>query len=60
MAVRKVTVEKMETVYDGPTADTARNEWSEESQIRGGEKVVAGFLRALADEIDPPEKQYRN
>lgn len=57
---RRITVEKMETVYDGPTADTARNEWNEEAQVTGQERAVAGFLRALADEIDPPEKQYRN
>lgn len=32
-------------------------EWRQRAQIEGNNKVVAGALRALADELDPSEKK---
>lgn len=48
-----------EAALRGPTANTARNEWTEESATTGSETVVAGFLRAQDDAIDPVKVQYR-
>lgn len=52
---RRVTVEEFKRAYTGQTTEPAE-EWQEEAQVVGGEKTVAGFLRALADEIDPPKR----
>jgi hypothetical protein len=58
----KVTVESRQMKYD--TGDdgkqVALESWREESVITtASKKVLAGSLRSMADELDPPEKVYR-
>lgn len=57
---RRITVEEFKRTY-GAKAEDSGEVWQEEAQVTGQEKAVAGFLRALADEIDPPGdgKVYR-
>lgn len=50
---RRITVEEFKAVYTGK--EDPGPQWQEEAQVTGQEKAVAGFLRALADEIDPPK-----
>jgi hypothetical protein len=50
---------ELERKYGGQP-DTVVDEWHEKATIETASKsILAGALRSLADELDPPEKTYR-
>jgi len=51
---------ELERSYSGPTADTATEGWAEKASIETSSKpLLAGALRSLADELDPPKQVMR-
>lgn len=51
---------ELERKYQGQTNDTAYDEWSERATIETSSKsLLAGALRSLADELDPPKPTMR-
>lgn len=45
-----------QSVYDEALKKSAQ-EWQQTAAVEGDKKVVAGALRALAEELDPPVKE---
>jgi hypothetical protein len=54
---RRVIVEEFKRGY-GDDGKATEEHYQLTAEVTGTEKVVAGFLRALADEIDPPKASY--
>lgn len=63
MAKYKVTLASHVREYVQPKNDAQFGEhiekWQLDAELMGDEKVIAGALRAMADQIDPPKSVTR-
>lgn len=46
-----------QSVYD-EALKKSEQQWQQTAAVEGEKKVVASALRALADELDPPQKNH--